>query len=487
MSISTSIPTNFHIRDADLGSILVSREYLSTTYRSLIDDRTRSDAYWWGANYPVYDNSPDGAINDDTRRLNYLQRESADWNSPSSTGNLFYTKEIVDIQHNQTTKVNPGWKKRTTSFIVSDGTLWMSGFNASGQLGQPYSSSTTYQYFSRGAPFQVGSSNDWIHCAPGTALTLAIKRDGTLWAWGRNEYGVAGTGADTNNNTDITDWSHGFTPPTDITSLVKTSATGPPLNSKWRHVSCGYLFAMFIDQQGYLYGSGKNSFGQLGNFGTTDSGGYMKRVYGSSSVPGYEDKWRYVQAGVNSWIGIKEDGRLYGCGDLFGTRYPIELRERWDDFGRGYIHCDISHSHWAAIRNDGTLWTGGPYHFPSYRNACYGQHENFDFTDPPLVLNNRIGPAPQISDTDGPGRILKVAGGPFRYVTCGFWFTIVIGADGRLYGYGNSNDRQLNPNSTLWIYQPQLLEYNKTVQYSNWRQVKAQDYGCLGLNSTQFM
>ena len=46
-------------------------------------------------------------------------------------------------------------------------------------------------------PTQVGSANDWAAIAPGggdSYHTLALKRDGTLWAWGFNQFGQLGLG-----------------------------------------------------------------------------------------------------------------------------------------------------------------------------------------------------------------------------------------------------------------------------------------------------
>ena len=70
-----------------------------------------------------------------------------------------------------------------TAAIKTDGTLWVWGGNtAFGQLGV----GNTTQYSS---PVQVGSLTDWkyagIHGQQGASM--AIKTDGTLWVWGKNE------------------------------------------------------------------------------------------------------------------------------------------------------------------------------------------------------------------------------------------------------------------------------------------------------------
>ena len=46
------------------------------------------------------------------------------------------------------------------------------------------------------SPVQVGSGTDWTHisCARGSMAT-AVKTNGTLWTWGRNEHGQLGLNA----------------------------------------------------------------------------------------------------------------------------------------------------------------------------------------------------------------------------------------------------------------------------------------------------
>jgi alpha-tubulin suppressor-like RCC1 family protein len=64
--------------------------------------------------------------------------------------------------------------------LKSDGTIWGWGRNYEGQLGD----GTTQNV--RDSPIQIGNQRDWISIKAGNYYTLAIKANGTLWAWGDN-------------------------------------------------------------------------------------------------------------------------------------------------------------------------------------------------------------------------------------------------------------------------------------------------------------
>lgn len=70
--------------------------------------------------------------------------------------------------------------------IRADGTLWSWGSNTKGQLGD--SSITT-----RSTPVQTGSANNWVQVAAGTAHSVGLQYNGTLWTWGDNSSGQLGT------------------------------------------------------------------------------------------------------------------------------------------------------------------------------------------------------------------------------------------------------------------------------------------------------
>lgn len=70
--------------------------------------------------------------------------------------------------------------------LLSDGSLWAWGDNSAGQLGIGSTGGTI------NSPVQVGTDNDWVDIAAGYKFSLALKADGSLWAWGYNVSGQLG-------------------------------------------------------------------------------------------------------------------------------------------------------------------------------------------------------------------------------------------------------------------------------------------------------
>jgi len=47
---------------------------------------------------------------------------------------------------------------------------------------------------------QTGAESDWVDVATSGSHTVALKNDGSLWAWGLNDYGQLGDGTRTNRS-----------------------------------------------------------------------------------------------------------------------------------------------------------------------------------------------------------------------------------------------------------------------------------------------
>jgi alpha-tubulin suppressor-like RCC1 family protein len=87
----------------------------------------------------------------------------------------------------------------------TDGTLWAWGNNQSGQLGQGNA-------INRSSPVQIGTGTNWDKVFTGSYNSFSIKTDGTLWVWGDNSGGNLGTGNIISRSSPVqlglgTDWS----------------------------------------------------------------------------------------------------------------------------------------------------------------------------------------------------------------------------------------------------------------------------------------
>ncbi len=215
--------------------------------------------------------------------------------------------------------------------ITSAGTLWAWGDNSSGQLGNGSNTST-----SSPGQIAIGTSN-WASVAAGTAFTVAIQSNGTLWTWGANGSGQLGNGNNTNTNSpgqiangnvwtavtagsdfavarrsDGTLWAWGNNSigQLGIGSTATTTSTTPlqaGAGTSWKAVAAGSDFVLAIAQDSTMWGWGDNSSGQLGN-GTTTSSASPVQVSGGTT-------WAAVAAGSSFAAAVGTDGSLWAWGD----------------------------------------------------------------------------------------------------------------------------------------------------------------------------
>lgn len=131
-----------------------------------------------------------------------------------------------------------------TIAIKNDGTLWSWGGNFQGELGYDTGSS-----IAQNTPIQIGASIDWSKIIAGTFHTIAIKNDGSLWAWGGNARGQLGDGTTVNKNTPI--------------QIGNTT--------DWTNISGGGFHTLALTSNNFLYTCGANDYLQLGNESSNDS------------------------------------------------------------------------------------------------------------------------------------------------------------------------------------------------------------------------
>ena len=98
----------------------------------------------------------------------------------------------------QTVATGINWKQasagdRHTVGVKTDGTLWTWGNNSYGQLGD----NSLVHRLSPVQTFTAGTN--WNYVGSGWNHNIATKTDGTLWVWGRNNFGQLGNQNTTNS------------------------------------------------------------------------------------------------------------------------------------------------------------------------------------------------------------------------------------------------------------------------------------------------
>lgn len=222
--------------------------------------------------------------------------------------------------------------------IKSDGSLWTWGRNNLGQLGDNSA-------INKSSPVTVsGGGNSWVFCVAGPSSGGAIKQDGTLWMWGFNSNGVLGLGDTTNRSSPVTVAGGGTT---------------------WQQVSIAIEHSAAIKTDGTLWTWGRNVDGELG------TGNTIARSSPGTTVAGGTD-WKQVTTGGATTItvnyttaAIKQDGTLWTWGDgAYGGIASAAAASRSSPgtiLGGGTTWKTVR-AGWRGmmgIKTDGSLWSWG--------------------------------------------------------------------------------------------------------------------------------
>ena len=304
--------------------------------------------------------------------------------------------------------------------LKDDGTVWAWGVNARGQLGngtvensltpvQVVDTSDPIGYLTHVTAIAVGT----LYSLGSGGHSLALKESGTVFAWGLNAAGQLGDGTQEIRTTAVQ-------------VIDSTDATG--YLTGITAISAGAQHSLAVKQDGTLWAWGDNYYGQLGD-GTRTTRWYPGQV--SGFVGGTA-----VAGGYGHSLALKQDGSVWawgnngygqlGSGDGVYRQLPVQVV----DFSNG-IAVAAGKYHSAALRNDGTVWTWGANPSGELGNGTWGWSTS----------QNR--PVQVIDPSDPSGYLTHVIA-----IACGDEHAMALKEDGTVFAWGANNFGQLGDGTT---------------------------------------
>ena len=235
-----------------------------------------------------------------------------------------------------------------TIVLMTDGFVYVTGCNDNGQIGWGRLNGTHSYSLAKMDPLEIviGSGKrlaKFIAC--GTDHTCILMTDGTIWGTGYNNEGQLGTGNSTGVN-----------------GLTQMHI---PLGKTPKYIACGQYNSFVLMTDNTIYGTGNNYYGNLGNLATATKRSLTPMININSvfsRIP------KYISCGVDHFIVLMEDGTIWGTGyNGYGqlglgkdTRGGASVLTQMIIDPR-YIPKNIScgGNYTIVLMNDGTVWGVG--------------------------------------------------------------------------------------------------------------------------------
>jgi alpha-tubulin suppressor-like RCC1 family protein len=269
------------------------------------------------------------------------------------------------------------WSNRVTQLAAGghhslllrdDGTVWAWGANQRGQLGVAEVETCVAVVPCRHTPAPVvGPSGEEaltgiIAISAGSDHSLALRRDGKVWAWGGNYGGQLGVVSE-ERCPDLVDMQ------CSRRHLLVSGPDGQGQLEEIIGISAGAYYSLAVRRDGTVWAWGTNGTGKLGD-GTFTDRPYPVRVSGLSEVS-------VVEAGFGHSLAIRTDGTVLSWGDgafgelgsatdeqcSYGTTcstrpLPVQLPGE-EGLLTGVTAVATGSFYSMALRADGTLWSWG--------------------------------------------------------------------------------------------------------------------------------
>jgi hypothetical protein len=341
-----------------------------------------------------------------------------------------------------------------TVAIAQDGTMWAWGNNDYGQLGIPLEGGGESPYPNQEVyPIQVNLETDWSFVSCGDYHTLAVKTDGTLWTFGSNNMGQLGLG--------IIDTYVA------VPTLVTITSPNISWDNKVIHVAGGTDHSVCIvgTSVGYIMTCGSNNFWQLGDGIVGDSNIFVQT---NLSEP---IGWTAISCGslhnaaisgiyndVATW-GDNSRGQL-GNGTLGNSSVVIwPLLGIVDTMVTPIVSVACGDIITAAVTSSGELYVSGGNDTGVFGNGIVG-----DSTV--MIRGGTIADNPRYTN--------------YSSVVCGYGHIMVTQYDGTIWACGRNNFGQLGTGS--------LIDSDKFIQIgrsNEWTQISARGNNSVAIGSSK--
>lgn len=334
---------------------------------------------------------------------------------------------------------------------MTDGTIYGTGRNTNGQLGN----GTTTNQLTLTSISTSGKTPSSISC--GANYTIVNMTDGTIYGTGYNNDGELGDGT-------IVD-------KTSLTLFINNTTKSPSF------VACGAYHTMICMTDNSIYGTGYNNSGQLGFGFSTDKALFV-------NIPNVNGKTPLaIYCNYNITILLMNDGTLYGSGyDAYGqlgfgstsvTQYTfIQLT---NPNGKTPIALSCGNNHTIILMNDATIYGSGYNYYGQLGNGTNTDSTVFtqmtaisnktpksiscglDFTivlmSDGTIYGSGVNSSGQLGDGTTTNRntltkMTSIINKTPIAIACGYTYTIVLMSDGSVYGTGMNTSGQLGNGTT---------------------------------------
>ena len=299
--------------------------------------------------------------------------------------------------------------------LKTDNTLWGAGYNRRGQFGQgdaglplnPHASQITDD---TGSPF-----SDVKSVAAGESHTVILKEDGTLWGAGDSSQGELGQGGGR------------------LRVFTRLMALGYPLTGI-NYVAAGNNCTFFINDDGILWASGYNYYGELG-LGNRDNQSSFRTVENAGQ------NVKAVASGLRHTVLLKEDGTIWASGYNFHGQLGFGDTEDRNSFtqvsaaGSGISAVAAGNYHTVILKSDGTVWAAGSNYWGQLGSSGGGDQKGFS------QLSDEKGSISGIRDIAARGNLTVLIKEDGALLLAGN-FTDTEGRDQPNYGAGEDNGQE---------------------------------------------